>query len=61
MRSDSECEKGNTTIIKEFSDMPKDDQNHVISGAIFCIGIFIGLAYLAVRRCIRPKKLRGGV
>lgn len=43
---------GNCTpiVIKKFSDMPEDDRRNVIRGALFCAGIFVLFAYIAIDR-----------
>ena len=39
-----------TVVIKGFADLPKNDRNKVISGAIFVAGIICLCAYLASKR-----------
>ena len=34
-------------IVKKFSDMPEIDKHKVISGAIFLIGLWVGVTYFA--------------
>ena len=44
--------EGDAVVIKGFKDMPADDQNKVIAGAVFVAGMGVFLAYI----CIQGRK-----
>jgi len=47
-KSGSNGSDNDSVVVKKFSDMPEDDRRNVICGALFCAGIFILLAYIAI-------------